>query len=72
MKFATPALSAVILLSLGACSTVRTKPPEDNRSVIQLACQLPPPPLDQTLGATTRALIEAWQAIATCRAAALQ
>lgn len=43
-----------------------------SRSVIELACQLPPPPLDHTFGATTKALIDAWQALAECRAAQLQ
>jgi hypothetical protein len=43
-----------------------------NRSVIELACQLPPPPSDDSFGAETRALLAAWQALAECRAAALQ
>ena len=39
--------------------------------MIELACQTPPAPVDRTLGATTRALVQAWQALAECRAAVL-
>lgn len=71
MTRVTPALIALSLLLCGCSSNRPTEQPVVNRSVVELSCQLPDPPLDQTLAALVRALVASYKSLGECRAAAL-